>query len=307
MRRIGSKSGAALAAPFLLSASGFGFVIFFAMFFGMLWGSAASASDQLVRGAVLFAAGGCGNCHTDTKKKGKPLAGGHALKTPFGTFYAPNISPDRTHGIGGWSDEDFVRAMREGKAPDGSHYFPVFPYTAYTMMTDGDLKALKAYIFSQPPVSQPNRPHDVGFPYNLRFAQFFWKLLYFDKGPYRNDPSKSAEWNRGAYLSNAVAHCAECHTPRTALGGLDRDRWMAGTAKGEGPEGLAIPNITPHPEKGIGKWSLEQLVEYLNSGELPDGDYAGSLMADVIDKGTDQLSGSDRRAIAVYFRSLKPY
>ncbi len=294
MRRSGTRSGAALAAPFLFVLS-------------IVAPSAVVAADDLLaRGAVLFAAGGCGNCHTDTKKKGKPLAGGHALKTPFGTFYTPNISPDRTHGIGAWSEKDFVRAMREGKAPDGSNYFPVFPYTSYTNMTDDDLKALKAYIFAQPPVAQPNRPHDVGFPFNIRFGQAFWKMLFFEKGPYRPDPSRPAEWNRGAYLANAVAHCAECHTPRNALGGLKRDRWMAGTAKGEGPDGLAIPNITPHRSNGIGKWSVGQIAEYLGSGEQPDGDYAGSLMADVIDKGTDLLSASDRRAIAIYILSLPP-
>ena len=263
-------------------------------------------SDPSARGAMLFAVSGCANCHTDTKKKGKQLAGGHTLKTPFGTFYSPNISADKTHGIGGWSDDDFIRAMRNGKAPDGGDYFPVFPYTSFTNMTDADLKAVKAHIFTLPAVAQPNKPHDVGFPFNIRFSQFFWKLLFLTKGPYRPDPSKSPEWNRGAYLSNAVAHCGECHTPRNALGGLDRDRWLTGTEKGEGPEGLAVPNITPDPDVGIGKWSIEQITEYLGSGELPDGDYAGSLMAEVIEDGTDKLGKSDRRAIAVYIKSLSP-
>ena len=263
-------------------------------------------AEMLTRGALLFGAGGCANCHTDTKKKGKPLAGGHAFETPFGTFYSPNISADRTHGIGGWSDADFIRAMREGEAPDGSHYFPVFPYTSFTNMTDADLLALKAHIFTLPAVAQPNQPHDVPFPFNVRFGQVFWKMLFFTKGPFRPDPQRSPEWNRGAYLSNAVAHCSECHTSRNMLGALDRDRWLAGTRKGEGPEGLAVPNITPHPQKGIGKWSIEQIAEYLGSGQLPDGDYAGSLMAEVIENGTDKLSESDRRAIAVYLKSLPP-
>lgn len=278
------------------------------LFAALIWAApSALAQDELAaRGAMLFAVGGCSNCHTDTKKKGKKLAGGHPLKTPFGTFFSPNISADKTHGIGSWSDDDFIKAMRDGKAPDGGHYFPVFPYPSFTNMTDADLRAIRAHIFTLPAVAQPNKPHDVGFPFNLRFGQFFWKLLYFTKGPYQPDTSKSPEWNRGAYLSNAVAHCAECHTPRNALGGLDRDRWLAGTEKGEGPEGLAVPNITPDPEVGIGKWSIDQITEYLGSGELPDGDYAGSLMAEVIEDGTDKLSEGDRRAIAVYVKSLPP-
>ncbi len=270
-------------------------------------GSLSFAQENiLVRGAMLFAVGGCSNCHTDTKQKGKKLAGGHALKTPFGTFYSPNISPDKTHGIGGWSDDDFIQALRKGKGPDGRHFFPVFPYTSFTNMTDEDLKAIKAYIFTLPAVAQPNKPHDVGFPFNIRFAQYFWKLLFFTEGPFRPDPSKSPEWNRGAYLATAVAHCAECHTPRNFMGGLDRNRWMAGTEKGKGPEGLAIPNITPDRKSGIGTWSLDQIAEYLGSGALPDGDFAGSLMAEVIADGTDKLSESDRRAIAVYIKSIPP-
>ena len=266
----------------------------------------SAGAELLTRGTLLFGVGGCANCHTDTKKKGKPLAGGHAFETPFGTFYSPNISADKTHGIGGWSDADFIRAMRDGEATDGSHFFPVFPYPSFTNMTDADLLALKAYIFTLPAVAQPNKPHDVPFPFNVRFGQVFWKMLFFTKGPFRPDPSKSPEWNRGAYLSNAVAHCSECHTSRNMLGALDGDRWLAGTKKGEGPEGLAVPNITPHPQNGIGKWSIEEIAEYLGSGQLPDGDYAGSLMAEVIENGTDKLSESDRRAIAVYLKSLRP-
>ena len=266
-----------------------------------------SAQERPIsKGEVLFSASGCGNCHTDVKNKGAFLAGGRKFKTPFGTFYAPNITRDKKHGIGGWLDADFIKAIRKGIAPDGNHYFPVFPYPAFTFMTDADLKAIKNYIFTLPAVAKPNKPHGVPFPFNVRFGQFFWKLLYFSEGPYKADPEKSKEWNRGAYLSRAVVHCGECHTPRTILGGIKEDYWYAGTPEGEGPEGEGAPNITPDPQNGIGKWSLDEIANYLESGEDPTGDYAGSLMAEVIENGTGKLSSADRKAIAVYLKSLKP-
>ena len=265
-----------------------------------------SGSNAIARGKVLFEAGGCTNCHTDTKRKGPLAAGGPALKTPFGHFYAPNITPHKKHGIGTWTDAQFIRAMREGVAPDGSHYFPVFPYTSFTNMTASDMKVLKAYIFTLKPVALSNKPHDVGFPFNLRFGQVFWKLMFFDKGPYEPDSTKSAEWNRGAYLSLAVVHCGECHTPRNFLGGLDKSRWFTGAEKGEGPEGEGVPSIRSEDGDGIHKWSSEEVVIYLESGEDPDGDYAGSLMYDVVDQGTELLSPSDREAIAVYLKDLPP-
>ncbi|MBT5047392.1 MAG: c-type cytochrome [Rhodospirillaceae bacterium] len=273
-----------------------------------LWGTPvlAQSSDVIAKGKVLFAVGGCANCHTDTKRKGPLAAGGAALKTPFGAFYAPNITPDKDHGIGAWSDDDFIRAMRDGIAPDGSHYFPVFPYPSFTNMTDDDMRALKAYIFTLPPVAQADRPHDVGFPFNLRFGQIFWKWLFFDRGPYKADDTKSAQWNRGAYLSRAVAHCGECHTPRNFLGGLDHSQWFVGAEEGKGPEGEAVPNIRSDDGNGIRAWSMEQIEIYLESGEDPEGDYAGSLMFDVVDMGTDQLSNADRSAISTYLKALPP-
>lgn len=265
---------------------------------------ATAAQERPSAGAVLFGAAGCATCHTDTPHKGPLLGGGRALKTPFGVFYTPNISSDRTHGIGGWSEADFIRALREGISPSGAHYFPVFPYTSFTNMTDADLKAIRTYILSLPPSDRANRPHDVGFPFDLRFLQVFWRLLFFTEGPYRPDASKSATWNRGAYLVTAVAHCVECHTPRNFLGGLETSRRFAGASKRNGPEGVATPNITPGGE--VSKWSKAQIAEYLATGEDPDGDYAGSLMADVIEKGTSLLSDADRLAIAEYVKSLKP-
>lgn len=257
-------------------------------------------------GAALFAAGGCANCHTDTKAKGPLLGGGAAIKTPFGTFHPPNISADPEFGIGKWSDADFIRAMREGTGPDGSHLYPAFPYVAYTNLTDADLLAIKRHILSLPPVAVKSRDHDLNFPFNIRFGLVFWKWLFLEPGPMRPDPARSAEWNRGRYLADGLAHCAECHTPRNFLGGLDRGRWMAGNARGEGPEGEAVPNITTHMTDGIGKWSVEEIAESLESGFLPDGDSFGSLMADVVEKGTARLSDTDRHAIAVYIKSLPP-
>ncbi len=264
----------------------------------------AAAADALARGKYVFEASGCANCHTDRAKKGPLLGGGAAIKTAFGTFFGPNISPHRIRGIGAWSEAQFIRAMREGVSPDGRHYYPAFPYTSFTLMTDRDLKDLRAYIFSLPPVDRASRPHELSFPYSVRAGLWLWKRLYLETGPFTPRAGKSAEWNRGAYLVEAMVHCGECHTPRTRLGGLDRDMWMAGN--GDGPDGERIPNITPDPATGIGKWSAEEIVESLETGSLPDGDEFGSLMADVVSYGTSKLKAEDRKAIAVYLKSLKP-
>ena len=152
------------------------------------------------------------------------LAGGAALLTPFGTFYGPNITPDPDHGIARWSDADFIRAMREGTAPDGRHYYPAFPYTSFTLMTDEDLLALKAYIFTLPPAAVPSRPHDLSFPFGFRGLMWTWKLLYLAPGPFVPDPARDADWNRGAYLVEGVGHCGECHTPRGFLGGRSTEQ-----------------------------------------------------------------------------------
>lgn len=279
----------------------------FCLIAGLVPGEGVLAQETDVqRGEILYAAGGCGNCHTDVRNqnRGPEAAGGRALSTPFGTFYSPNITPHPEYGIGRWSDEDFIRAMRDGVSPDGAHYFPVFPYTSYTRMTDEDMKALKAYVFTLEPVARPNRAHDVPFPFRLRFLQTGWKLLFFEKGPFRPDPARSAEWNRGAYLAEAVAHCGECHTPRNAFGALNGKRKFAGAT--DGPEGESVPNITSDVERGIGDWSDDDIVTYLMLGMDPTGDYAGSLMAEVIEDGTAKLPESDLRAIAAYLRTIPP-
>ncbi|WP_298724541.1 cytochrome c [uncultured Ferrovibrio sp.] len=260
-----------------------------------------SNTELVEQGAYIFRAGGCYECHTDTKNKGAPLAGGRALPTPYGTFYSPNITPDRETGIGSWTEAQFITAMRHGLAPDGMPYYPAFPYTSFTKITDADLRALWAYLMAQPPVKQANKPHDLGFPYNLRMAMWGWRLLFFEPGVYQADAAQSAAWNRGAYLVTALGHCGECHTPRNFLGAMKADMRFAGSA--DNAEGERVPNITPHAKAGIGGWSEKDIADYLGSGMTPDGDFAGGLMGDVIEYSTKYLTQEDRMAMAAYLKS----
>ncbi len=275
-----------------------------AWLFGVFAPPAAAAPNALKHGAYIFAAAGCAACHTDVKNKGPVLAGGRALKTPFGTFYGPNITPDPEHGIGRWTDADFIRALRQGISPSGEHYFPAFPYPAFTQMTDADMRALKAYIFTLPAVARPSRPHDVPAPFRWRFLLTFWKWLFFTSGPYLPDPARDARWNRGAYLVRALVHCGECHTQRNVLGGLKHDEWLAGND--DGPDRDEVPNITSDPKIGIGRWSAEEIAVYLEEGLDPTGDYAGAAMAEVIENSTGRLTARDRDAIVAYLRTVKP-
>jgi len=262
----------------------------------------ADAAGDAKRGEYLFAAGGCAGCHTDVKNGGQLLAGGRELKTPFGSFYGPNITAHPTAGIGRWSDEDFVRALRLGRRPDGAHYFPVFPYTSFTKMTDQDMLDVKAYIFALPTSDRPSRPHDVGFPFKLRPLQFGWKLLHFSPGAFAPDAAKSAEINRGAYLAQALGHCAECHSPRNALGGLKRDMLYAGDRAH--PGGGRVPNITPDRDTGIGKWSTADYQDLLSTGMTAEGDFVGGEMGEVVKNSTAPLTPVDRAALIAYLRQL---
>ncbi|MFQ5764031.1 MAG: c-type cytochrome [Rhodospirillales bacterium] len=266
--------------------------------------SASAEPPDPARGKYLFDAAGCAACHTDKKSKGRPLAGGRRLKTPFGVFVSPNISPDPRQGIGGWSDADFIRALRLGVAPDGGHYFPVFPYPSYTGITDRDLLDIKAHIFTLEPVARPNEPHDANPPFGWRFLLGPWKWLFFTPGPFRPDPGQDDQWNRGAYLVRALGHCGECHTPRNALGAARDDMALAGTAAG--PEGGVIPNITPDRETGIGKWSDGDMLALLKLGMRPNADFVGDLMGEVVDGTTSRLGDADRRAIIRYLRAVAP-
>ena len=194
------------------------------------------------RGAYVLRMGGCVTCHTNGED-GPFLAGGRRLETPFGTFYTSNITPDPETGIGGWSAADFILALTEGVAPEGHPYYPAFPYTSYTRMTEQDLLDLKAYLDTVEPVSNRVPAHDLGLAASFRFPLRVWQALYLDEDGFRRRPDRDELWNRGAYLVNGPGHCSECHTPRNVLGGPRTDRWLAGTPNPTGDG--TIPNITP--------------------------------------------------------------
>jgi len=252
-------------------------------------------------GKVVFHAGGCASCHATPNQDDKTLLGGGlGLKSPFGTFYAPNISPDRNHGIGGWSEAEFVTALTKGTSQVGEHYYPAFPYTSYQRARIGDLRDLFAYMKTLPPVQSQDRDHDLPFPFNVRRGLGLWKQWYLDGRPFAPDPGKPDAWNRGAYLVNALSHCAECHSPRDAFGGIIEAKRFAG---GPMPDGKGwAPNIT---QKSLSSWSEKDLVTLLETGDLPDGDYVGGEMAAVV-RNTAQLPAADRAAIATYIKSLPP-
>jgi len=265
---------------------------------------AQDAASPATRGQYIFNLAGCKSCHTDEKNNGPFLAGGVPLKTPFGTFYGPNITPDPTYGLGGWSESDFIRALREGRGRDGAHLFPVFPFTSFTRMTDDDAKDLWAYLKTVPPVATPNKPHDVSFPFNVRLGQMVWKWLFFTPGRFAPDPAKSPEINRGGYIVQALGHCGECHTQRNLLGGVDTAKALAGNTRG--PDKDVVPNITPDAETGIGKWSNGDLASLLSDGMTPDGDFVGGSMGEVVRNTTSKLSAADARAVIAYLRALPP-
>lgn len=259
----------------------------------------AHAQGDAKRGAYLAKAAGCEGCHTEKKDGAVPYAGGRELKTPFGTFYGPNITPHPDAGVGRWKEFDFQRALREGVRPDGAHYFPAFPYPSFTQITDADVRDLWAFFRSMPPNARKNRPHELRAPYGWRFMVGPWKWLYFTPGPVAPDAARSAQLNRGAYLVEALGHCGECHTPRNFLGGTKRERRLAGTASG--PEGKSVPNLTPAKLK---KWDDRDLREFLQSGLTPDGDVAAEAMGEVVRNTTSQLSAEDLAAMIAYLRSL---
>jgi mono/diheme cytochrome c family protein len=270
----------------------------------LLWAITAAAGTRAERGRYLAAAGGCISCHTQDRDGAVAFAGGRPLATAFGTFYAPNITPDRDTGIGAWSDQQFLAALRDGVSPSGDDYFPTFPYTAYAGLSDADALAIKAYLFTLPAVRQPNRPHDLRWYLQSRLAATAWKWLYFEPARFEPDPTRDAQWNRGAYLVRHLGHCGECHTPRNRFGSLRAEYEMAGNP--DGPEDRTVPNITPEEVEGIGDWSASDLETFLEIGMLPDGDFAGAGMGQVIDENTSQLTAEDRRAIAAYLRGLPP-
>lgn len=247
-------------------------------------------------GALVFAAAGCGGCHAAPGSEGEAklvLAGGMEFPSDFGTFIAPNISPSQA-GIGGWDVTDLGNAVMRGVSPGGAHYYPAFPYASYNKMTARDLADLWAYMQTLPESDVASAAHKVGFPFNIRRTLGGWKFLFLKDDWVLKDAGENA---RGRYLVEALGHCGECHTPRNALGGLDRSRWLAGAPN---PSGRGnIPNITP--AKLL--WSERDIAEYLKSGFTPEFDTAGGHMAEVVEN-TSKLSDADRAAIAAYLKQV---
>lgn len=251
------------------------------------------------RGEYLSKAAGCLGCHTEEKKDAAAYAGGRALKTPFGTFYGPNITPDKQAGIGAWSEADFVRAMREGRRADGANLYPAFPYPSFTKMSDADLRDLWAYLRSLPASAKPSRPHELGFFFRWRFLITIWKWFFFTPGAFVADAATSALLNRGAYLVQALGHCGECHTPRNFLGASKQSQFLAGAKTGE----ATAPNLTPTRLK---RYADDELKDLLRTAMTADGDVLAESMSEVVRNTTSQLTAPDLDAIVAYLRSLPP-
>jgi len=279
------KTAAAIAAASLISGT-----------------TLAANNSRIEQGKYLLHAGGCISCHTTEDEEALPLSGGRPIDSPFGTFYSPNITPDIETGIGSWSDDDFAAALRDGINPDGEAYYPAFPYTSFTGLSRSDVLAIKAYLFSLKPVYKKNHEHDLPLIVSSRLAAGIWRKLYFKNKRFREDPGKSAAWNRGAYLVRHLGHCGECHTPRGRLGNLKRNHELAGNP--DFGDEASTPNITPDTEDGIGYWSQSDIEYFLDIGMFPDGDFAGGAMVDVIEDNTSRLTREDRLAIASYLKSL---
>lgn len=295
-------------ALFVLALAGLSAVAFWILTAPAVWSALRGRGESITRGdrdlangRELFLAGGCVSCHMSPGQDDRNvLGGGQKLPSPFGDFYPPNISTHLLDGIGGWSVAQFIRAMREGVSPEGRHYYPAFPYTSYQHMTANDLADLFAHLQTLPAVAGKVRDHDLPFPFNVRRGIGLWKLAFLDGGPITPDPARSAEWNRGRYLVEGPAHCAECHSPRTPAGSIVADRRFGG---GPNPEGKGtVPNITPDPT-GIGSWSKSDIAELLKTGFTPDYDAVGGSMGPVI-RNTSQLTDADRAAMAEYLKSV---
>ena len=278
--------------------------------FGVWWVTApqpisASQTSQFeqpgdpVRGQQVFAAGDCASCHASPGQSDRlRLGGGLALASPYGTFRAPNISPDPSDGIGNWRTIDLANALLRGVSPSGSHYYPVFPYPSYAHMTAADVVDLMAYLRTLAPVTGRAPPHEINPIFRVRRFVGFWKFLYFDHAPIAADPKRDPKWNRGRYLVESLGHCAECHATRDLFGGIEPKTRFAG---GPDPEGTGFyPNITP---TRLGDWSEKDVAEMLRSGNTPNHGRVGSSMSDVV-INTSMLPDSDREAIAAYIKSL---
>jgi len=259
----------------------------------------AASPEQIRHGAYLARAGNCGACHTD--RGGPPYAGGKGIPTPFGTIYASNLTPDLETGIGSWNAAHFWRAMHHGRSKDGRLLYPAFPYPSFTLITREDSDALFAYLRSQVPVHQSNRPHQLGFPYNLQAALAVWRALFFAPGTFERQANQPEAWNRGAYLVRALGHCDACHAPRNILGAtraaieltgglIPNQHWYA-------------PSLADTREAGVSDWPIDDVVALLGNGISRRGAAMGP-MADVVFRSTQHLSATDLRAMAIYLQTL---
>jgi mono/diheme cytochrome c family protein len=262
--------------------------------------AALAGAGPLVHGEYLTRAADCAACHT--APHGKPFAGGRAFNLPFGTLYSPNITPDKQTGIGDWSDDDFVRALHEGISRDGEHLYPAFPYPSYTLMTRDDVLAIKTYLFSLKPIRNAPPANDLAFPFNQRYLMWFWNLLFNPDRRFMPNTSQTAEWNRGAYLSEALGHCGDCHTPRNVFQALDSRQKFVGAVI----QGWKAYNITPDPAWGIGAWADRQLVEYLATGHAHRRSTAAGPMGEAVDDSLRFLVKDDIDSMTAYLRSIPP-
>ncbi len=260
-----------------------------------------AGGSAVERGQYLATAGDCIACHT--VPGGKNFAGGRAFKLPFGTIYSRNITPDAKTGIGSWSDDNFVEALWHGVADDGEHLYPAFPYTSYTRLSRDDVLAIKAYLFSLPPVENTTPPDTLSFPYSQRWGMALWNMMYNPNRRFEPDPSKPASWNRGAYLVEALGHCGECHTPRgSTTQSLEDSKKFAGALA----QGWMAYNITGDKSSGIGGWTDDALVSFLSTGHAEGHSSASGPMAEVIADSLSHLTQEDIRAIVAYLRSIPP-
>jgi len=255
-------------------------------------------ASVIERGQYLARAADCVACHTT--EGGQPFAGGRPFVLPFGTMYSTNITPDRKTGIGEYSDADFLRAMHQGVARDGTRLYPAMPYAAYTYMTDADALAIKAYLFSLPAVESPRPTNTLSFPYNQRWLMGFWSLFFNPDKRFEPNSERSAEWNRGAYLAEAMAHCGECHTPRNLAFSLDNRNKFAGAKQA----GWVAYNISSDKEAGIGDWSPEEIAHYIGSGHASGRGTADGPMGEAVENSLRYLTPADVSALAVYVASV---
>jgi mono/diheme cytochrome c family protein len=250
---------------------------------------------DIVRGKALATVGDCVACHTVSG--GQPFAGGLALQTPFGAIVTPNITPDVATGIGSWTADDFARAMHEGRRPGGTYLYPAFPYPYYTKVSRGDLDAIYAYLRTLPPVENRVNRNTLPFPFNIRMSMMGWNMLFFTPGDFKPDPKRSDEFNRGAYLAEGLGHCGACHTPFNAFGASQDGKYLQGNQI----DYWTAPNITNDPQAGLGKWSADDIVQYLKTGQTRTS-LASGPMKDVIENSTSKMPDADLKAIAVYLK-----